>query len=75
MRRRRLGTIGKWESKDKKTRENHNIMLGFSCYCIGATLAQLVERHFCKVDVPSSNLGGGSSVEDNLICIIHEILH
>lgn len=25
-----------------------------------ATLAQLVERHFCKVDVPSSNLGGGS---------------
>ena len=25
-----------------------------------ATLAQLVERHFCKVDVPSSSLGGGS---------------
>ena len=25
-----------------------------------ATLAQLVERHFCKVDVVSSNLTGGS---------------
>ena len=25
-----------------------------------ATLAQLVERHFCKVDVPGSSPGGGS---------------
>ena len=27
-----------------------------------AALAQLVERHFCKVDVPSSNPGGGSKL-------------
>jgi hypothetical protein len=28
-----------------------------------ATLAQLVERHFCKVDVVSSSLTGGSELE------------
>lgn len=29
---------------------------------IEATLAQLVEQHFRKVEVPSSNLGGGSEI-------------
>ncbi len=29
-----------------------------------AALAQLVEQHFCKVKVPSSNLGSGSKKFD-----------
>ena len=37
------------------------MLAGGSVGPIRAALAQLVERHFCKVDVVSSNLTGGSN--------------
>lgn len=42
-------------------------MIGFPHWTRGgnpqAALAQLVEQHFCKVKVPSSNLGSGSKIK------------
>ncbi|GEM_PF-379850 len=40
-------------------------MLNYLGIFVFATLAQLVERQFCKLDVPSSNLGGGSNMNRN----------
>ncbi len=34
-----------------------------------ATLAQLVEQHFCKVKVPGPNPGGGSSLKVMLVFV------